>query len=72
MSFMKWVHFIKNKLVVSIGEDTNDFYENLEKYYEEFKPQKIKEKNIYKERKKYIQLSIIAMIVFFIVYTYNK
>jgi hypothetical protein len=72
MSFMKWVHFIKNKLVVSIGEDTNDFYENLEKYYEEFKPQKIKEKNIYKERKKYIQLSIIAMIVFFIAYTYNK
>ena len=72
MSFMKWVHFIRNKLAVSMGEDTIDFYENLEKYYEEYKPQEIKEKKLYKERKKYIQIAIVAMIVLLIAYTYNK
>lgn len=72
MSFMKWVHFIRNKLAVSMAEDTIDFYENLEKYYEEYKPQEIKEKKLYKERKKYIQIAIVAMIVLLIAYTYNK
>jgi hypothetical protein len=38
MSFMKWVHFMNNKLNKAIGEPEIDFYESLEKYYEEYKP----------------------------------
>ena len=34
MSFMKWVHFMNNKLNKAIDEPEIDFYESLEKYYE--------------------------------------
>ena len=37
MSFMKWVHFMNNKLNKAIGQPEIDFYESLEKYYEEYK-----------------------------------
>jgi len=32
MSFMKWVHFMNNKLNKAIDEPELDFYESLEKY----------------------------------------
>ena len=35
MSFMKWVHFIFNKIQEQLEQPVEDFYESLEKYYED-------------------------------------
>ena len=72
MSFMKWVHFINNKLNIKMKEPEIDFYESLEKYYEEYKPKKLKEQEIYKQRKKYIQFGLVFSLICLIIYTYGK
>ena len=72
MSFMKWVHFINNKLNVKIGQPELTFYESLEKYYEEYKPKELKERQIYKERRKYIQFAVVSSIIGLILYSYGK
>ena len=72
MSFMKWVHFMNNKLNKAIEEPEIDFYESLEKYYEEYKPKELREQQTYKERKKYIQFGVILGIIGLIVYSYGK
>ncbi len=72
MSFMKWVHFMNNKLNKAIDEPEIDFYESLEKYYEEYKPKELKEQQVYKERKKYIQFAVVLAIISLIIYSYGK
>ena len=72
MSFMKWVHFMNNKLNKAIEEPEIDFYDSLEKYYEEYKPKELKEQQIYKERKKYIQFAIVVALIGLTIYSYGK
>jgi len=72
LSFTKWVHFINNKLNKAIGEPEMDFYGSLEKYYDEYKPKELKEKQVYKERKKYIQFAVILAIISLVIYSYGK
>ena len=72
MSFMKWVHFINNKLNKAIDEPEIDFYESLEKYYEEYKPKEIRNKEMINTRKKYIQFVSALLIIFGIIYFYKK
>jgi len=72
MSFMKWVHFINNKLNLAMNEPEIDFYESLEKYYEEYKPIELKEQETYKGRKKYIQFAVVFAIGALIIYSYGK
>ena len=54
MSFMKWIHFIFNKIQEQLEQPIEDFYESLEKYYEEYKPKEIRNKEMIHTRKKYI------------------
>jgi len=72
MSFMKWVHFMNNKLNKAIDEPELEFYESLEKYYEEYKPKEIRTKQIAETRKKYIQFASALLIIFGIMYFYKK
>ena len=37
MSMMKWVHFIFNKISLQLGQPTEEFYDSLDKYYDEYK-----------------------------------
>ena len=37
MSMMKWVHFIFNKIYIQLGQPTEEFYDSLDKYYDEYK-----------------------------------
>ena len=57
MSIMKWVHFIFNKINKIMNKPEEDFYESLEKYYEEYKPKEIRNREIANTRKKYIQFA---------------
>ena len=72
MSFMKWIHFIFNKINKQLKKKEIGFYEDLENYYEEYKPKEMKNKEIAKTRKKYIEGGIFALLVITIIYFYRK
>ena len=72
MSFMKWIHFIFNKIQEQLEQPVDEFYDSLEKYYEEYKPKELKEQQIYKERKKYIQFAIVVALIGLTIYSYGK
>ncbi len=50
-SFMKWVHYINNKINKKMEWNELSFRESLEKYYELYKPDAIKKRELYRERK---------------------
>ena len=72
MSFMKWVHFIFNKIHEQLEQPVEDFYDSLEKYYEEYKPQELRNKKMIQTRKRYVQFASALLIIFGIVYFYKK
>ena len=72
MSFMKWIHFIFNKINKQLKKEEIGFYEDLENYYEEYKPKEMKNKEIAKTRKKYIEGGIFVLLVLTIIYFYKK
>ena len=72
MSFMKWIHFIFNKINKQLKKEEIGFYEDLENYYEQYKPKEMKNKEIAKTRKKYIEGGIFALLVITIIYFYKK
>lgn len=72
MSFMKWVHFIFNKIHEQLEEPVDEFYESLEKYYDEYKPKEIRNKELIKTRQRYIQFGIALLIIGGIFYIYKK
>jgi len=71
-SFMKWVHFINNKLNKKMNLPEEDFHDSLEKYYNEYKPKDIQMKEIYKSREKYIKVGLFASLLLIIYYFYNR
>jgi len=72
MSFMKWVHFIFNKINKQENKKTIEFYESLEKYYDEYKPKEMKNKQLIETKKKYIQVASILILAGAIAYFYKK
>ena len=72
MSFMKWIHFIFNKINEQEKKPLVDFYDSLEQYYDEYKPKEMKNKEIMKTREKYIQASGLVLITLLIIYFYKK
>ena len=72
MSFMKWIHFIFNKIHEQLDQPIDDFYDSLEKYYDQYKPKEIRNREIIKTRKKYIQFATASIIILVIVYFYKK
>ena len=60
-SFLKWVHFIHNKINEKIGKKGFSYYEFIETYVNEYKPKDIK----YKEKIKYREkLGVSGVVVF--------
>ena len=72
LSFMKWIHFIFNKINEKLEKPQEDFYESLEKYYDEYKPKEIQDKEYAKTRKKYIDFGLCILIISGIIYLYKK
>ena len=71
-SFMKWVHFINNKFNKMMEWNQLSFRESLDNYYELYKPDSIKKQEIYRERKKYIQLGFLIGGICVTYYLYKK
>ena len=40
-SFMKWIHFLFNKINKKLELNTESFYESLEEYYKHYRPKEI-------------------------------
>tara|TARA_B100000287_G_scaffold301892_1_gene284964 strand:+ start:115 stop:549 length:435 start_codon:yes stop_codon:yes gene_type:complete len=72
MSFMKWVNFIFNRLAEQMNKEGEEFYESIEKYYDEYKPKEIRQEELIKTRKKYIQFGIGFALVLLVYYFYKK
>ena len=71
-SFVKWMHFIHNKINEKLEKPKitlNDFYF---RYYEEYKPKDIKMKDYYRWREKIIYTLVVMGATGLIVYLYNK
>jgi hypothetical protein len=71
-SFVKWMHFIHNKINEKLEKPKitlNDFYS---RYYEEYKPKDVKMKDFYRWREKLIYVLILMGATTMIVYLYNK
>lgn len=71
-SFLKWVHFIHNKVNVEIGKDEVTYTEALNSYYELYKPKEIVLREQLKYRKKLIFVSILIGLIGFGYYLYKK
>ena len=72
MSFMKWIHFIFNKIQEQLEQPVEDFYESLEKYYEEYKPKEMRKEEERKLKEKYYYLVVGLIVIYSIYYNYKK
>jgi hypothetical protein len=71
-SFMRWVHFIMNKIKIKMEWEQDDFFDSLEKYYDKYKPKELINKEIYKKRKQYIMIGTTFFLIFTIIYLLKK
>jgi hypothetical protein len=71
-AFIRWMHFIHNKINEKLEKPKITLEKFYADYYESYKPKDIKMREYYKVRSKLIYLLIIACIVFVIYYFYNK
>lgn len=69
MSFMKWTHFIHNKVNESIGKAPISFYDAMELYYANYKPRELREKGEKLNRERMVWLSIVLGLITFGVYS---
>lgn len=71
-AFIRWMHFIHNKINQRLEKPSislSKFYEN---YYEQYKPNDLKMREYYKMRSKIIYFIIVALFIVGIVYLYNE
>jgi hypothetical protein len=72
LSFMKWVHFIHNKINKSLGKEEVDFFDSLDIYYDHYKPKVLQDTKQLKYRK-YIYIGCFStFLILIIYYLYNK
>ena len=62
-SFIKWIHFIHNKLNVYLGKPEISYKKAMEKYYENYIPKTVKQKEDRKNREKYIFFAVVIVMV---------
>jgi hypothetical protein len=71
-SFIRWTHFIHNKINQKLEKPQLSLSEFYIKYYEEYKSQNVKMIEYYNLREKILFCGIIATIVGLIYYFYDK
>ena len=67
-SFMRWIHFIINKINISMEWEQMDFYDSLEKYYDAYKPKELVEKEKLKRRKQYALIGVTGFLILTVLY----
>ena len=71
-SFIKWLHFIHNKINVYLGKREITYQQAMKTYYEHYIPKTVKRETDRRLRERYIFFAVIvALIIFIIVLMYN-
>jgi len=71
-SFIKWMHFIHNKINISLDMPEMTMDEAMIAYYEHYKPKEVKNEEQRRRREKYVFLGIVLLIIIAVIYLYNK
>ena len=71
-SFVKWVHFIHNKINVFLGKPEISYYQAMNLYYDNYKLKSIKKKEENKNKHKYIFFSVLLCLLILIIYLYFR
>jgi len=71
-AFLKWVHFIHNKVNVETGKDEITYTEAINSYHELYKPKEIIIREQVKYRKKILFSVILILLTTFGYYLYKK
>jgi len=71
-SFTKWMHFIHNKINVSLDLPELTMEEAMTAYYEHYKPKQVKDAENRKRREKFVFIGIMSLIILISIFLYNK
>lgn len=71
-AFIKWMHFIHNKVNVYLDKPEISIEESMSLYYDNYKPKVVKNYQDKIKRKKIIYMVIILFIIFISVFLYVK
>ena len=71
-SFVKWVHFMHNRVNIMLGKDEITLTKALDNYYGNYKPTQQRWREELKYRQKLIYVVIIIILLVGIKYFYNK
>jgi hypothetical protein len=71
-SFIKWMHFIHNKVNQHLGYPELTMIEAMDKYYHNYKPKDVLMREKMKNKEKIFFVVIIVVLITFISYIYNK
>ena len=67
-SFIRWTHYIHNKINVRLGKDEISFLASLEHFKQQYKPRYIKLTEKFHIQKHYLYTFFIVLTLFFIYY----
>ena len=71
-SFMKWIHFLFNKINKKLNLKTVSFYESLEEYYQHYKPKELINKESIKNKKQLMYSGTIFLLLAISLYSYRR
>ena len=71
-AFIRWMHFIHNKINQRLEKPSISLSKFYETYYEQYKPNDLKMREYYKTRSKLIYFAVIILFIFGIFYLYDK
>lgn len=71
-SFVRWMHFIHNKINVALGMNEMEMDKALEIYYDHYKPRVVKDEKERLKREKIIFLAVIIIFFLIAILLYNK
>lgn len=72
MSFMKWIHFLHNKINMKLGKEVIDFDDSIKLYYDKYKPKNDISYKMFREKQKYLFGSTIVIGILLFAFLYNK
>jgi len=71
-SFIRWLHFIHNKINEQLEKPKISLNEFYSQYYDKYKPKTVKIQEHYRLKEKIIYILVILVAILLISYLYNK
>ena len=70
-SFLRWVHFIHNRVNITLGKEEISLKKALEEYYIHYESNKVIQKNTMKITKYILAWMILCFVIILVFYYYN-